>query len=587
MGKFPCDNLWLTDRCQGVSIRNDGGLPVRLASLSLAAKLYAIFGLLASVTVALVLVAVANSQRHAALTAEFESAFLGSMNVERVNALIYAVVMESRGIYMSPDVATAKRFGDGLLKFNARIGDVVKEWQGSVAPHDRDRFDAFAKRIGQFQEFRRELVRRGTEISPAAGREWGDNEANRSVRSALNKDIDELAKLYAARSQAIYAQVETGIGQTAFWMALLGAAALLLAGIGAILIWRSLVRQLAGITRVTQAIAAGENDVAVPYQERRDEIGRLALSVAVFEQAMRRNDELARTVSSEGEARARRQEITAHEIDRFSTDVESTLAQLSSLAEGVRKGSQQMAAIVATGSDGASRATAASAEASSNVRDIASAAEELNASVMEIDRQVAQSHAIALKAVNEAESTTATVKELSEAAGRIGDVVRLITAIAEQTNLLALNATIEAARAGDAGRGFAVVAGEVKALAGQTQKATEEISAQIKGMQQVTDRSIAAIATIEATIRDIGSISGAIAAAVTEQGAATQEIARSVETAARRTAETAEQMQHLNGATEQTSQQAAAARKVADELGSAAAHIRKQVDLFFERLRAA
>src|SRR4029077_19580517 len=165
--------------------------------------------------------------------------------------------------------------------------------------------------------------------------------------------------------------------------------------------------------------------------------------------------------------------------------------------------------------------------------------EELSSSVMEIDRQVSHSNAIAAKAVDEAERTNAEIKALDDAAKRIGDVVKLITAIAEQTNLLALNATIEAARAGEAGRGFAVVANEVKALAGQTAKATEEISAQIAGMQQATVRSIEALGAIERTIRDIGEITGTIAAAVTEQGAATQEIARSVETAARRTIETA------------------------------------------------
>ena len=134
--------------------------------LSIAGKLYAIFGLLASATVGLALVGVINSRQQAAITDQFESAFHGSMNVERVNALIYAVVMESRGVYMSPDVATAKRFGDGLLKFNARIGDVVKEWQQRVGPEDAAQFGEFSKRIAQFQEFRRELVKRGTEISP-------------------------------------------------------------------------------------------------------------------------------------------------------------------------------------------------------------------------------------------------------------------------------------------------------------------------------------------------------------------------------------------------------------------------------------
>ena len=205
----------------------------------------------------------------------------------------------------------------------------------------------------------------------------------------------------------------------------------------------------------------------------------------------------------------------------------------------------------------------------------------------EIDRQVAQSNAIATKAVSEAERTNATVAELNEAAGRIGDVVRLITDIAEQTNLLALNATIEAARAGDAGRGFAVVASEVKALAGQTAKATEDISAQIAGMQHATVRSIDAIGAIERTIRSIGEISSAIAAAVTEQGAATEEIARSVETAALRTSDTANEVSRVGEATTATRQSAGTVESVAGDLGQVAARIRAQVDQFFQKLRAA
>ena len=300
-----------------------------------------------------------------------------------------------------------------------------------------------------------------------------------------------------------------------------------------------MVRPLAEITRVTEQVAEGAA-VAIPYGARRDEIGALSRSISVFQHAMQHNQELNRTVAAEAEARgASARSMLSAEIAAFTTSIERNIA--SSAPSAIRcwnrrRSSPRPPTAPRSRTEGA---TTASAEASDNVRDIASATDELAASVMEIDRQVAQSNAIAEKAVGEAERTNAAVQELSEAAKRIGDVVSLITDIAEQTNLLALNATIEAARAGEAGRGFAVVAGEVKALAGQTAKATEDIAKQIAGMQHATSRSIEAIEAIERTIRDIGAISGAIAAAVTEQGAATQEIARSVDVAAKRTLETA------------------------------------------------
>src|SRR5262245_34790150 len=184
---------------------------VPLPRLSIAAKLYVIFALLATVTVGLAGVAVFNAHRHAALTDDFESAYAGALNVQRVDALIYAVVMESRGIYMSPDVKTAKVYGDGLLAFNDRISQLVKEWRNTVRAEDAALFEPFARRLQQFQEFRRELVRRGVEVSPTAGREWGDNDANRSVRKALSADIEALGEHYSKRSQRIYAAIDEGI----------------------------------------------------------------------------------------------------------------------------------------------------------------------------------------------------------------------------------------------------------------------------------------------------------------------------------------------------------------------------------------
>jgi methyl-accepting chemotaxis protein len=560
---------------------------VKLPKLSIAVRLYVIFVLLATMTVALAAVATLHAVRHVATTKEFESAFVAAENVERVNSLIYAVVMESRGIYMSPEIETAKQFAAGLTRFNDQIGSVVDEWKKSVLPEDTNVFGEFAARVEKFQEFRRELVRRGIEIGPASGREWGDNDANRSVRTALTNDLDVLGKLYANRSRRIFARIEADIWSTALEMLVLGVVALMLAISGAVVIHRSIALPLAVVTRVTEEVAGGDAVLPVPYGNRRDEIGALARSISVFQDAMRRNVELNKTVLSDAEARAQQQERISAEIGRFGAEIESSLSELGQLFEHMVAASSQLTEVAELAATKTAGAATASDEASGNVREIAAAADELAVSVNEIDRQVAHSNAITTKAVSEAARTNDAVKELDEAGRRIGDVIKLITDIAGETNLLALNATIEAARAGEAGRGFAVVASEVKALSSQTAKATDEIGAQIAAMQRATQRSIQAIVGIELTIREIGTISEAIATAVTEQGAATQEIARSAGIAARRTHDTAAEVVYVGEATENTRSSAKSVKMLADNLATSAAKIRSQVDQFFCKLRAA
>jgi methyl-accepting chemotaxis protein len=211
----------------------------------------------------------------------------------------------------------------------------------------------------------------------------------------------------------------------------------------------------------------------------------------------------------------------------------------------------------------------------------------MSASVAEISRQVHDSSRIAGEAVKQAEHTDLRINELLKAAGRIGDVVKLITAIAEQTNLLALNATIEAARAGESGRGFAVVASEVKALAAQTAKATDEIGAQIMGMQAATEDSVSAIKEIGATISRISDISTTIAATIEEQGAATSEIARNVSEAAKGTAEVAERIIQVNSGAGSTGSASAQVLASARSLSSESALLKAEVEKFLSTVRAA
>jgi len=444
---------------------------VTLPKLSIAAKLYVIFALMAATTLALSTVAVSNARIHAALTRQFESANAISADIKRVNALIYAAFSTSRAIDTAPDKETAARYAAELRKLGDEIAAATGEWQSRAHAEDAVAVREAAARIASYRAFLQQLTQVAAAGGAPAARAWAGTNSVFDVRGALTGDLEKLDRRYSARASSILAKLNEDIDHTAMLLGLLAAFAVMLAAIGVIMIRRSVTMPIAAITRVTEAVAAGEAEVAVPYAERRDEIGALARSIAVFQRAMRHNEELNRTVVDDAEARMRRQVQMSGEISRFSAEVEATLAELGGISDQMLAASTQLAGVADDATSKTARAAAASAEASSNVRDIASAADELSASVDEIDRQVAQSNAIATKAVNEAGRTNIAVQELDEAAARIGDVIKLITDIAEQTNLLALNATIEAARAGEAGRGFAVVAGEVKALAGQTSRA--------------------------------------------------------------------------------------------------------------------
>jgi methyl-accepting chemotaxis protein len=347
-------------------------------------------------------------------------------------------------------------------------------------------------------------------------------------------------------------------------------------------------RPIRRIGEVLMELANGNKSVVIPYASRGDEVGDTARAAKTFKDNLVRMERLeAQQKAAEERATAERKStmhMLAKEFEGAVGGIVGTVfaasAQLENAANTLTKTAEtteQLSSLVATASN----------EASTNVRSVASAADELSASVSEVGRQVQESSQIARDAVAQAAKTDQRVNELFQVSQRIGDVVKVITAIAAQTNLLALNATIEAARAGASGKGFAVVAQEVKALAAQTAKATDDIGAQIAGMQAATLDSVAAIKEIGGTIDRVSQIAAAMAAAVEEQGAAIREIARNVQEAANGTSQVAANISDVNRGTAATGSASAQVLASARSLSSDSNRLQVEVQKFVELVRTA
>lgn len=305
----------------------------QIFDLSVADK---IFGLLALLVVVAGFLAVTTFQS-LRLQTEYRQLLATSSaaanHIGRVDALIYAVVMESRGIYMSTDRAKVAQFGEELLKRNRELAGVVAEWKADVREDDVEQFSALEQRIEQFIDFRRELVRRAVEIGPAAGRQWGDNDDNRNMRSALNADLEALARIYATRAVEV-ADLGNRNRYASWYLVALGIVTLVLAALIVLVVRKFVTGPLSEITSATDHVAAGRIETGIPFVDRRDEIGHLARALQKFRDAVRRNYELEQLELGT----ARQRDTAMEQRDRLNDKVLETKWQLRAALNNMAQG---------------------------------------------------------------------------------------------------------------------------------------------------------------------------------------------------------------------------------------------------------
>ncbi|MDJ0389965.1 methyl-accepting chemotaxis protein [Roseomonas sp. E05] len=454
-----------------------------------------------------------------------------------------------------------------------------------TGPKERDLYDAMAR---SWQAYERvlpsalALSRKGDKLGATA-----DAAEGRPLFIAFEETTQKLTEFNAEGAVAATAASRAAY-ETSLWMILgwigIGAAGLVAVGF-------NLVRGIGGpvrrLTENMEAMTAGNLQVAVLEQERKDEIGTMARALEVFRAKVQEGERLAAAQAAADRAQAERAQRVGALVKSFGDETRHALEKLRTAAVRLNGTSGEMSKAAEEGSRLTRSLSEASDGASSNAQTAAAATEELTASIGEITRQVGRSAEVSRRAVAETERTDRAVRELADTANKIGDVVKLISDIAGQTNLLALNATIEAARAGEAGKGFAVVASEVKSLASQTAKATDEIGQQVSAIQGATGLAVEAIRSIAAVVAEIDQTAAAIAAAVEEQGAATQEIARNIAGTAAAASAVSRETGVVRSASELNGRAAEQVRSASDELSETSSTLRSQVESFLSQVRSA
>ncbi|MBR0899170.1 MCP four helix bundle domain-containing protein [Bradyrhizobium tropiciagri] len=559
-----------------------------LANLSVRARLIAVIVMLLITLAGTGLFAVTRMQTMNEYTINISTKWLPSVRVlGEIRVLVNRYRVNIRQFVLDTDPQKKATDEKALEAIAQAIAEKIKSYQPLVtSQEERELADAFMEAWTDYVTQIREVMdinRKDNDTAKARDFITAKAPVGAKLETPLQKNIDlnnkgaDVATRKAADNYALTLKLISAILLTSM---ILGICA-------GIYLLRTITRGINSVVTPMRVLAAGDLTVAVPCINPKTEIGQMASALQVFKDALVAKKAVDEAAAADANAKITR----GQRVDAVTSQFESMIGELVSSLSSSATELEAAANTLTTSAQSTGRisgdAAGASQEVSTNVQSVAGATEKITSSVNEIGRQVQQASRVASDAVRQAEKTNASITELSQSSARIGDVVRLITAIAEQTNLLALNATIEAARAGNAGRGFAIVASEVKALAAQTSKATDEIATQIASMQSATETSVGAIREISATINVISEISSAIATAVEEQSAATQEIARNVITAARGSSAVASNIDDVSRGASETGSASSQVLASARMLSNQSERLKSEVEKFLATVRAA